>query len=184
SLAPRLAESSDEAVATAAQFLGLTGSPEAVPHLTPLVRHANEVVREAALMALAEIGGREIQRPAIPALRDQSALVRTAAARALAVGGEAAAAPLLIRRLDQEEDEGVQAEILKAIGRLGAREGLEVLARFAEPGGRLRRRSAFVRAAAIDGLGRLSGGEARALLELYRHDKEPEVQRAAESMLR
>ena len=183
-LVPRLAEPSDEVVATAAQFLGLCGSPEAVPYLTPLVRHGNEVVREAALLALAEIGGREIQRPAIPALKDGSALVRTAAARAIGVVGEAAAAPVLIRRLDQEEDEGVQAELLKAIGRLGAREGLEVLARFAEPGGRLRRRSAFVRAAAIDGLSRLSGGEARALLELYRHDKEPEVQRAAESVLR
>lgn len=183
-LAARLAEPSDEVVSAAAQFLGLTGSPAAVPHLAPLVRHGNEVVREAALLALAEIGGREIQRPAMPALKDESALVRTAAARAIAVGGDAAAATVLIRRLDQEEDEGVQAEILKAIGRLGAREGLEILARFAEPGGRLRRRSAFVRAAAIDGLGRLSGGEARALLELYRHDKEPEVQRAADSVLR
>ncbi len=183
-LAARLAEPSDEVVSAAAQFLGLTGSPAAMPHLAPLVRHGNEVVREAALLALAEIGGREIQRPAMPALKDESALVRTAAARAIAVGGDAGAATVLIRRLDQEEDEGVQAEILKAIGRLGAREGLEILARFAEPGGRLRRRSAFVRAAAIDGLGRLSGGEARALLELYRHDKEPEVQRAADSVLR
>src|SRR2546427_9197700 len=45
------------------------------------------------------------------------------------------------RRLDQEPDEGVQAELLRAIGRLGAKEALEVLARHAEPGGRVNRRS-------------------------------------------
>jgi HEAT repeat protein len=87
--------------------------------------------------------------------------------------------------LEQEDDEGVLAELLKAIGRLGAVQALEVLARYAEPGGRLqRRRTPHLRAAAIEGLGYLKNREARGLLELYSHDKEPSVRRAAEVALR
>ena len=47
-----------------------------------------------------------------------------------------------------------------------------------------RRIVAFVRAAAVEGLAHLSAGEARALLELYRQDKEPAVKRAAEAALK
>lgn len=183
-LEPRLAEKRDDVVAVAAQFLGLAGSPTAVPLLVPLLKHRAEAVREAALLALAEIGGREISRPAIPPLEDASAIVRAAAAKAVGVGGDASATAVLIRRLDQEEDEGVLAELLRALGRLGSREGLEVLARYAEPGGRPRRRTPYVRAAAIEGLAQVASSEARALLELYRQDKDPAVKRAAEAVLK
>ena len=83
-----------------------------------------------------------------------------------------------------ERNSQLLAEMLKAIGRLGAKEALEILARHADPGARGRRRSARVRAAAVEGLGHLKRGEARALLELYSRDKEPGVQRAAEAALR
>jgi HEAT repeat protein len=180
----RLEEKQDDVVAAAVHLLGLTGSPQAVPILVPLIRHRAEAVREAALHAMAEIGGREVSRPAMPALKDASAMVRSAAARAIGLGGDAGATTVLVRRLDQEEDEGVLAELLKAIGRLGAAEALEVLARHAEPGGRPRRRTPHVRAAAIEGLGYLQKPEARGLLELYSQDKEPTVRRAAEAVLR
>lgn len=174
----------DGTVAAAAQFLGHTGSPQAVPLLLPLIRHRGESIREAALLALGEIGGREIARPAMPSLKDESVVVRIAAAHAIGVAGDASASTVLIRRLELENDEGVLAELLKAIGRLGAPEALEVLARHAEPGGALKRRTPYVRSAAIEGLGRLTRPEARALVELYSHDKEPTVQRAAEAMLK
>ncbi len=172
-----------EVVAAAAEFLGLSGSPEVAESLIRLTRHADERVREAALLGLAELGGREIGRPAMPALKDESVLVRTAAARAVAAAGDVGATTVLVRRLEQEKDEGVLAALLKAIGQLGAKEALEVLARFAEPGGKPRR-TPFVRAAAIEGLARLDRMEAKALLELYARDKEPTVKRAAEASLR
>ena len=172
-----------EVVAAAAEFLGLSGSPQVAPLLIDLTRHGDERVREAALLGLAELGGREISRPAMPALKDESVLVRTAAARAIAAAGEVGATTVLVRRLEQEKDEGVLAALLKAIGQLGAPEALEVLARHAEPGGRPRR-TPFVRAAAIEGLARLDRVEAKALLELYSRDKEPTVKRAAEASLR
>jgi len=172
-----------EVVAAAAEFLGLSGSPRVTEPLIRLTHHPDERVREAALLGLAELGGREISRPAMPALKDESVLVRTAAARTVAAAGDVGATTVLIRRLEQEKDEGVLAALLKAIGQLGAKEALDVLAKYAEPGGRPRR-SPFVRAAAIEGLARLDRMEAKALLELYARDKEPTVKRAAEAALR
>ena len=182
-LQDRLASKVPEVAAAAAEFLGLTGSPQAVQLLIGISRHADERVREAALLGLAELGGREVSRPAMPALKDESVLVRMAAARAIAAAGDAGATTVLIRRLEQEADEGVLAALLKAIGQLGAKEALEILAKHAEPGGRPRR-TPYVRAAAVEGLARLDRPEARALLELYARDKEPTVKRAAEASLR
>jgi len=180
----KLADGDAQVVAAAAEFVGLTGSPQAVTLLIPLLRHTSEFVREAALLGLAEAGGREIARPAMPALKDESVAVRAAAARAVAAGGDPTSSTVLIRRVEQEADEGVQAELLRAIGRLGAREALEVLARYAEPGGVMHRRSAMVRAAAVDALGQIARPEARGLLELYSKDKEPAVRKAAEAGLK
>ncbi|MGH7615077.1 MAG: HEAT repeat domain-containing protein [Gemmatimonadales bacterium] len=178
-----LADPDEKIVAAAAHFIGLTGSPEAIPLLVGLLRHTADTVREAALYAMAEIGGKEIARPAVTALRDLSAPVRAAATRVIGVGGDPTATQALIRRLEHEEDEGVLAGILMAVGRLGAPEALNVLAKYAEPGGFLKRRTAHVRAAAIEGVGHIHTTEARALLELYSHDKEPTVRRAAEAAL-
>src|SRR6184192_2158168 len=133
---------------------------------------------------LAAAGGREIARPAMPALKDESVAVRAAAARTIAAAGDPASSTVLIRRVEQEPDEGVQAELLRAIGRLGAREALDVLARYAEPGGVMHRRSATVRAAAVDALRHIARPEARGLLELYSKDKEPAVRKAAEAGLK
>jgi len=182
-LQSRIQSKVPEVVAAAAEFIGLSGSPQAQTVLIDLTRHTDERVREAALLGLAEIGGREVSRPAMPALKDESVLVRTAAARAIAAAGDAGATTVLVRRLEQEKDEGVLAALLKAIGQLGSAEALEVLARYAEPGGRPRR-TPYVRAAAIEGLARLDRLEAKALLELYSRDKEPTVKRAAEASLR
>jgi HEAT repeat protein len=180
----KLADQDPQVVAAAAEFVGLTGSPQAVTLLVPLLRHSSEFVREAALLGLAEAGGREIARPAMPALKDESVAVRAAAVRAVAAGGDPTSSTVLIRRVEQEPDEGVQAELLRAIGRLGAREALDVLARYAEPGGMMHRRSATVRAAAVDALRHIARPEARGLLELYSKDKEPAVRKAAEAGLK
>jgi HEAT repeat protein len=182
-LQSRISSKVPEVVAAAAEFLGLSGNSQSAGALIELTRHADERVREAALLGLAELGGRDVSRPAIPSLKDESVLVRTAAARVIAAAGDAGATTVLVRRLEQEKDEGVLAALLNAIGQLGAHEALEVLAKFAEPGGKPRR-TPFVRAAAIEGLARLSRPEAKALLELYARDKEPTVKRAAEASLK
>ncbi|HXI34259.1 MAG TPA: HEAT repeat domain-containing protein, partial [Gemmatimonadales bacterium] len=183
-LESRLQVGREDVVAAAAEFLGLTGAPQVVALLVPLLRHRAEQVREAALHGLAEIGGREIARPAIPSLKDESVVVRIAAARAVGVGGDASAGTVLLRRLDHETDEGVLAELLRAVGRLGPPEALAVLAKHAEPGSMMKRRSVLVRVAAIEGLSHIRKPEARALVELYGQDKDTTVRRAAEAALR
>src|SRR6266568_1172409 len=101
-LQDRLASKVPEVAAAAAEFLGLTGSPQAVQLLIGISRHADERVREAALLGLAELGGREVSRPAMPALKDESVLVRTAAARAIAAAGDAGATTVLTQTITRE----------------------------------------------------------------------------------
>src|SRR3989440_2230270 len=104
-----------EVVAAAAEFLGLSGSPQIAPLLIGLTHHGDERVREAALLGLTELGGREISRPAMPALKDESVLVRSAAARAIAAAGDVGATTVLVRRLAQAKGEGGLAALLKAL---------------------------------------------------------------------
>ncbi len=182
-LAARLVDADPAVVVAAAELLGCTGAPQAIELLVPLIRHRTPAVREAALHALAELGGRDISRPAMPALKDDVVAVRVAAARAIGVASDAGATTVLVRRLEQEEDEGVLAELLFAIGRLGAPEAINVLAKCADAGGGGPRHTPHLRAAAIEALGYLKRPEARALLELYRQDKERTVARAAQAAL-
>jgi len=177
-------EQGPEVVAAAAEFLGLTGSPQVYESLITLTHHGDERVREAALLGLAELGGREISRPAMPALKDESVLVRSAAARAVAAAGR--------RGRDhrsgtagwsRKKTKGYWLRLLKAIGQLGAKEALGSPGEFAEPGGKPRR-TPFVRAARSKAWRGLDRVEAKALLELYARDKEPTVKRAAEASLR
>src|SRR5256886_779789 len=87
----RLADKDPEVVAAAAEFVGLTGSPQAVTLLVPLLHHPSEFAREAALVGLAEAGGRETARPAMPALKDgRGAVGGAGGAPPSAAGGPAA----------------------------------------------------------------------------------------------
>src|SRR5260370_26533876 len=61
----KLADADPQIVAAAAEFMGLTGSPQAITLLLPLLRHTSEFVREAALGGLAEAGGRDVSRAAM-----------------------------------------------------------------------------------------------------------------------
>lgn len=182
-LEPYLADPRPEVAAVAAEFIGLAGGARTGDLLMPRVRHPDARVREAALLGLARVGGRPLVRTAVPALRDPNAGVRAAAARAVAAAGDLSAVEVLVRRADEEDDEGTLAEVLRAIGRLGGPGALDALTRFAQPGTVLRRRSPFVRSAAVTALGQLPGSEARALLEHYTHDREPAVRRAAQAAM-
>src|SRR5438874_1595933 len=191
----------EKLAAVAPQLLGLrevapsADAIAALDHLLPEARDpallaaidaaalalSDRALVERVVRRLGEAGGREIARPAMPALKDESVAVRAAAARTIAAAGDPASSTVLIRRVEQEPDEGVQAELLRAIGRLGAKEALDVLARFAEPGGMMHRRSTTVRAAAVEGLRHIARPEGWGLLEPYSKDKEPAVRNAAEA---
>jgi hypothetical protein len=182
-LEPYLNHERPDVAAVAIEFVGLVGGARIPDLLTPRARHADPRVRESALLGLAHAGGRALVRTAVPALRDASAAVRGAAARALGAAGDASAVDVLVRRTEEEEDEGALAEVLRAIGRLGGPAALPALARFAQPGTLLHRRSAFLRSAAVGALGLIPGPEARALLEHYTQDREAAVRLAAQAAM-
>src|SRR5207237_244251 len=79
----RLADKDPEVVAAAAEFVGLTGSPQAVTLLVPLLHHPSEFARAAAVEGL-----RHIARPEARGLlelysKDKEPAVRKAAEAAL-----------------------------------------------------------------------------------------------------
>src|SRR2546422_939329 len=94
----KLVDPDAQVVAAAAEFVGLTGSPQAVALLIPLLRHASGFVREAALLGLAEAGGRENAPAAVPALKGGSGGGRAGAGGGGAAGGGPTPSPGVVPR--------------------------------------------------------------------------------------
>jgi len=100
---------------------------EGVPALIQALGDENARVREAAAVALGEIGPEKgVVTALIQALGDENALVRRGAAAALGeIGPEAAGAvPALIQMLRDAEDARVRSEMVGVLGRIGVEEGV------------------------------------------------------------
>lgn len=174
-----LGDAERDGAAAAADLLGATGSPAALEGLLACARHESTVVRERAVGALAEIGGPEVGRYVAPLLRDPAPQVRRAAVRALVAAHETGAGPLLLARLEGEEDEEVTIELLAALGRLGGPAVAEAVAGYAEPGVLRTPYPAAVRVAAARALAALGTPEAQERLRELVDDGEPEVRAIA-----
>src|SRR6266550_8083261 len=110
-------------VRNVAELAGELGLDEAVPALAQQLEHDDERVRKAVALALAKIGSSSAAEPLRRALRDKSPEVRMQAA--LGVGGRkssALAMPLVVA-MEEEEDEGVERELMLALGRIGSSAG-------------------------------------------------------------
>lgn len=178
-LLQRLEDPGRERAAAASDLLGATGSPDACGALAALTRHESALVRERALVALAEIGGAELGRTAAALLRDPAPAVRQTAARALAAAHETAGSALLLARLAEEGDQAVMMELLGALGRLGGPAVVDTLAEYAEPGVARASHPTPVRVAATRALAALGTPEAREKLMVLTNDREPEVRAVA-----
>ncbi len=101
---------------------------------------------------------------------------------AASVGGthaRALALPL-VSIAEGEESGDVQAELFRALGRIGTAEAVEALVRAAQPGGRLfGRRPSGPRVAAVEGLQSAGGAVARKALRELAEDGEKVVRRPA-----
>lgn len=104
------------------QQLPETQTAPALQLLSDALRHANQQVRELAVVAIAELPASPVKRVAAlaPALRDDSARVRRRAARALGDQGNAAQSVLaqLMTGL-RDIDASVRRDCAGALGRLG-----------------------------------------------------------------
>jgi HEAT repeat protein len=118
-------------------------------------------------------------------LRDTDAKVRAAAARGSALYGAASLTPVLLARLEEEEEPEAMIALIDAVGELGDARAAPVLAEIARGvSGLFRRHPVAVRVAALRALGRIGTPEAREAVAEFRHDRSEELRRAAHDALR
>jgi len=169
----------------AAELLGRLGLPDAVPILTPLVRHPEERVRLAAIEALGRFSEKGVAEALRAGLTHEAPETRVRAGRALARGSRAVAMPL-VAALEVERDPAAWDALLETIASLDAPEGPAALARMVVEsksrigfkGAQLRRQTAIVRA-----LGAAQGAAARQALESIAAGASGEIQALARSLL-
>jgi HEAT repeat protein len=171
-------------VRNVAELAGELALEDAVPALAQQLDHDDERVRKAVALALAKIGSTGAAEPLRRALRDKSPEVRIQAA--LGVGGRrssAIAMPLVVA-MEEEEDEGVERELMLALGRIGSPAAVQALIKFAQPGGRLfGRKPAALRATAVEALRLAATPAAIGTLEGLTDDGDKQVRTAAQSAL-
>jgi len=169
----------------AAELLGRLGLPEAVPILTPLVRHPEERVRLASIEALGRFSEKGVAEALRAGLTHEAPATRIRAGRALARGSRAVAMPLLAA-LEAEKDPAAWEALLETIASMEAPEGPTALARMVVEsksrlgfkGAQLRRQTAIVRALAAT-----QGAAARQALESIAAGASGEIQALARSLL-
>jgi HEAT repeat protein len=167
-------------VRNAAELLGKIGAREAEGPLCELMRHADERVRRSVTAALMRLGTPRGVRGVLGALADPAPEVRMQAAAALATRPAPEFAEPLLRALEGEREEQVQAAYLPALGAIATPAAVErVIAAAEARGGFLRKQALSVRLAAVQGLGRAETPTAKAALRKLEGDPNPAVREAA-----
>jgi HEAT repeat protein len=115
-------------------------------------------------------------------LDDPEEDVRTAAVRAAAVLRGERTGKILLGRLEEEESQDVQVEILKALGQLGDPVAVPAIEKRAV-GSFFARPPAEIRIAAYRALAAIRTPHARQLVEAAAQDKDPEVKSVAKGLV-
>lgn len=171
-------------VRNVAELVGELALEDAVPALAQQLEHDDERVRKAVALALAKIGSRGAAEPLRRALRDKSREVRIQAALGVGGGRSSALAMPLVVAMEEEEDEGVERELMLALGRIGSAAAVQALIKFAQPGGRLfGRRPAALRVTAVEALRVAATPAAVGTLEGLTDDGDKQVRNAAQEAL-
>jgi HEAT repeat protein len=172
-------------VRNAADLLGEMQAREAEQPLTALLRHEDDRVRRAATGALMRLGTPRAMQAIQEALRSDAAPMRMQAAAALAARKDVRTVPTLLRALDEEKDEEVQAAFLVALGKLGTPEAVQrLLAAVVPERGLFRKKSSEYRVAGVQGLAEAGTPEAMAGVRGLVLDKDERVREEASLVLR
>jgi HEAT repeats/PBS lyase HEAT-like repeat len=172
-------------VRNAADLLGEMQARDAEQPLTALFRHEDDRVRRAATGALMRLGTIRAMHAIQEALRSDAAPTRMQAAAALAVRKDVRTVPTLVRALDEEKDEDVQAAFLVALGKLGTPEAVQrLLSAVAPERGLFKKKSSAHRMAGVQGLAEVGTPEALAGVRGLVLDKDEAVREAASQVMR
>jgi HEAT repeat protein len=160
----------------AAELLGEMQAREAEPQLTELLRHSDDRVRRAATGALMRLGTTRAMHAIQEALKDGAPAMRMQAAAALVARKDVKTAATLVRALEDEKDDEVQAAFLLALGKLATPDAVQRLLKAVEPErGLFKKKSTAFRVAAVQGLGEARTPEAIEGLKGLVSDKDDDV---------
>ena len=163
----------------AAELLGEMQAKEAEPRLTELLRHDDDRVRRAATGALMRLGTSRAMQAIQDALKDGAPAMRMQAAAALLTRKDVKTAATLVRALEEEKDDEVQAAFLLALGKLGTPDAVQRLIKAVEPErGLFKKKSTAFRVAAVQGLAEARTPEAMDALRALQGDKEEDIKSA------
>ena len=169
-------------VRNAVLIVGESGGEESVQHLTTSLAHEDPRVRRETLVALAKIGGENAEMLVQNKLDDPEPAVREAAARAAGVLNIEKAVRPLVERLEEEPEEDVQIELMRALGRIGDPGAVPAIEKKAL-GSFFSKSSTPVRVAAYRALAAIGTPHARELVEEALEDRDSAVQGAARAVL-
>jgi HEAT repeat protein len=168
----------------AAELLGEMQSREAEPQLTELLRHTDDRVRRAATSALMRLGTTRAMNAIQEALKDGAPAMRMQAAAALVARKDVKTAATLVRALEDEKDDEVQAAFLLALGKLATADAVQRLIKAVEAErGLFKKKSTAFRVAAVQGLGESRTPEALDALKGLVSDKDDDVAGSAKVAL-
>ena len=164
----------------AAELLGEMQTREAEPQLTDLLRHTDDRVRRAATGALMRLGTSRAMQEIQDALKDGAPAMRMQAAAALVTRKDVKTAATLVRALEDEKDDEVQAAFLLALGKLATPDAVQRLLKAVESErGLFKKKATAFRVAAVQGLGEARTPEAVDALKGLQSDKDEEIREAA-----
>jgi len=168
----------------AAELLGEMQAREAEPQLTELLRHSDDRVRRAATSALMRLGTTRAMNAIQEALKDGAPAMRMQAAAALVARKDVKTAATLVRALEDEKDDEVQAAFLLALGKLATADAVQRLLKAVEAErGLFKKKSTAFRVAAVQGLGEARTPEAIEALKGLVGDKDDDVAGSAKVAL-
>jgi HEAT repeat protein len=168
----------------AAELLGEMQTREAEPQLTELLRHTDDRVRRAATSALMRLGTTRAMNAIQEALKDGAPAMRMQAAAALVARKDVKTAATLVRALEDEKDDEVQAAFLLALGKLATPDAVQRLIKAVEAErGLFKKKSTAFRVAAVQGLGESRTPEATEALKGLVSDKDDDVAGSAKVAL-
>lgn len=168
----------------AAELLGEMQTREAEPQLTELLRHSDDRVRRAATSALMRLGTTRALNAIQEALKDGAPAMRMQAAAALVARKDVKTAAALVRALEDEKDDEVQAAFLLALGKLATPDAVQRLLKAAEAErGLFKKKSTAFRVAAVQGLAEARTAESVEALRGLVNDKDDDVASSAKVAL-
>lgn len=183
-LLTRMLEEPDwRVVRNAIHLLGDREGEDLLQHLTVALAHSDSRVRKEALSALGKLGGEDAGMLALGQLEDHDPAVRAQAARTVGILQVERALKPLLALLEKEDDQAVVVEVIRALGLLGDPSAVIPLEKRAVPS-LFSRAPQEVRVAAYRALGGIGTPHAMELVEKAADDKDTEVRRTAEAILK